>query len=98
MLGVSRRERSFGVSERKFVAFLIDNEEHITLVHELIIPHANIIDVTGNVRCNRNDVGTDSGVSGPWRIEVITHQIVAEQTSCDEQDESKHNTHDGLHW
>src|SRR5260370_34012910 len=97
MLSVSRRENSFSVGERASIPFLINDEEHVVLVHELVIPHPNVIDVTGNVGSDCNHIGADSGVSGPWRIEVIARHIVAEQTSCNEQDESKKHAYGGLH-
>ena len=89
ILSVSRRERGFGVCERESKTLLVDDEEHVALVHELIIPHANIINPTGNVGRHCHHIGADAGVSGPWRIEVVDRHIVAEQTSCNEQDESK---------
>jgi hypothetical protein len=98
ILSVSRRERGFGVCERESIAVLIDDEEHVALVDELIVPHANIINVTGNVWRNCSHIGADAGVSGPWRIEVVARHIVAEQTSRNEQDESKQHTYDSLHW
>jgi hypothetical protein len=95
---LSARERSFGVRERESIAILIDDEEHVALVDELIIPHANIIDVTGNIRRDCNHIGANPGVSGSWRIEVICRQIVAEHASCNEQDESKQHAYNGPHW
>src|SRR5262249_45847189 len=97
MLGMSRLERSFGVGKCESIAFLIDDEEHVALVHELVIFNADLVDVAGNVRRHRNNVGADPGVSSPRRIEVIDRQIVAKQTSCGDQDESKQETYDGVH-
>jgi hypothetical protein len=42
ILSVCRRDRCFGVCQRESEAILIDDEEHIVLVHEFIIPHTNI--------------------------------------------------------
>src|SRR5438105_14086391 len=97
MLSVSRRERGFGVGKRESKALLIDCEKHVALVHELIVPHANIINITGNVGRHCHHIGADTGVPGPWRIEIVSRHIVAEQTTCNEQDESKQDTYDGLH-
>src|SRR6266481_2335864 len=98
MLSVSCRKRGFGVCQRQSKALLIDYEQHVALVHELIISHANIIDVTRNVGRDCNHIGADPGVSGPSRIEVVHRDIVAEQSSCNEQDESKQHTYDRVHW
>jgi len=81
MLSASRRKHSFGVGERESVALLIDCEEDVALVHELVIPHANIIDVTENVGRDCNNIGADPSISGPWRVEIIPRYIVAKQTS-----------------
>src|SRR5262245_17344242 len=97
MLSASRLERGFGVYECESIAILIDNEEHVVFVHELIIPHANIIDITGNIWRDCHHIGADPRVSSPWRIEVVPRHIVAEQTSYHEQDESKQHTYDGPH-
>jgi hypothetical protein len=84
MLSVSRRERGFGICERESKALLIDYEEYVSLVYELIITYANIINPTGNVRRDCDHICADAGVSRPWRIEIVGHHIVTEQTSCNE--------------
>ena len=84
ILSVFHRECGFGVGERQPVAIPIDDEQQVALVHELIVPHTNIIDVAGNVRRDRNHIGADPGVPGPWRIEIVARHVVAEQTSRDE--------------
>src|SRR5260370_23414302 len=81
MLSVSRRERGFGVCERESKALLVDDEEYVALVHELIIPHANIINPTGNVGRHCHHIGADPGVSGPWRIEVVDRHATVEIAS-----------------
>src|SRR5262245_14209661 len=98
MLGWSRRQRGFGVCKGEAIALLIDYEEYVSCTHKLMMPYADIIHVTGDVGGDCNNVGTDPGVSSPGRIEVIARQIVAQQTSSNEQDDSEQSAYDRLHW
>src|SRR5262245_32456627 len=98
MLGLSGRQRGFRVCKGDAITLLICYEEYVSFAHELIISNADIVDVSGNVGSDCNNVGTDPGVPSPRRIKVVARQIVAQQTSSNEQDDSEQNAYDSLHW
>ena len=66
-------------------------------MHELIVVHADIINVTGYVRGNRDDIGADAGIPGPGRIEIVGRHIVTKKAGYNEQDYSQQHTYDGMH-
>ena len=97
MLSLSRRERGFGVCERDPVTLLIDEEQDVALVHELIVLHPHIIDITGDIRSDCHHIGSDTGVSCPGRVEIVVGHVVAEKTSYSEEDKRKQYTYDRQH-
>ena len=63
-------------------------------MHELIVFHPHIVDITGYVGSDCHHIRTDTGVSSPGRVEVVARHVVAEKTGDSEQDERKQYTDD----
>src|SRR6266436_8632139 len=97
VLSLSHRERGFGICERDPVTLLIDEEQDVALVHELIVLHPHIIDITGDIWSDWHHIGSDTGISCPGRVEIVVGHVIAEKTSYSEEDKRKQYTYDRPH-
>jgi hypothetical protein len=88
MLRASRFEPCFRVGKGDPIALLIHYKEQIAFVDEFVVVYTDVVDVAGNVGGNTDNISAYTGVPCPGRIKIIASHVVAEEASCNKQNES----------
>jgi len=86
-----------GSVERAAVAFAVEDDQDVALVHELIVLDPHFVDEASNIGRDRDGVGLDPGIAGPWREYIIIPQLVSADAASSDEDQGEQNACGGFH-
>ncbi len=78
----------FRFFKRFLITGLVNGEEHLILLHQLVIMHIDGSDQSRHIRGDRDDVGTKACVTRPWRLSVVNPRA---KNSDEREDDQRHS-------